>query len=91
MDVKEKVREITKQMMVEQGYVPEQCTLDGNLIWMIINKSEDPCAGCNEGRSVCGGRPPKQNEPAKAVTQDVPVIHATYNSDTRVVTIKRDR
>lgn len=48
---------IAKRMMIEQGYVPEKCTLPGVIIWGLINRSEDPCAGCNANRTVCGGRP----------------------------------
>lgn len=48
---------VWKQMMVKQGYVPERCGLDGMIIWGLINRSEDPCAGCNELRAKCGGRP----------------------------------
>lgn len=40
----------------QQGYVPPKCTLDGQLVWILVNKSEDPCAGCNEDRLTCEGR-----------------------------------
>jgi len=45
-----------KEAMIHQGYVPEKCQLDGNIIWGLINRSEDPCAGCNFPRNKCGGR-----------------------------------
>lgn len=45
-----------KQMCIKQGYVPEKCTLAGVIVWGLINRPEDPCAGCNENRNVCGGR-----------------------------------
>lgn len=43
-------------MAVQQGYVPESCTLDGEMVMLLI-KREDPCAGCNMDRDVCKGRP----------------------------------
>ena len=52
-----------KDMMIQQGYVSPTCTLPiefaGNLIWSEINNGRDPCAGCEEDRSVCHGRPKK--------------------------------
>ena len=59
---------IGKEMMIKQGYVPPNCTLDekiaGPLIWSEINKGRSPCAGCNADRTVCGGQP-KQVEDTK--------------------------
>ena len=53
------------KLMIQQGYVPETCTLQdsvgGALIWSEINASRDPCAGCNMNRAECHGRP-KQRE-----------------------------
>lgn len=46
-----------KEMMIHQGYVPKKCQLNGKIIWGLINRSEDPCAGCNVPRNECGGRP----------------------------------
>ena len=50
-----------KQMMILQGYVPPTCTLPdeygGGLIYSEINAGRDPCAGCNDDRAECGGRP----------------------------------
>ena len=50
-----------KDLMIKQGYVPSACTLPielaGPLIWSEINHSRDPCAGCNDNRAVCHGRP----------------------------------
>jgi len=48
---------IFHEMAVTQGYIPSTCTLDGELIILLINKGEDPCAGCNEDRKICQGRP----------------------------------
>lgn len=49
--------DILKEVCVNQGYVPPKCTLDGNLIWLLVNESEDPCAKCNQPRHICDGRP----------------------------------
>lgn len=48
---------IAKDMCIRQGYVPAECTLAGVIIWGLVKRSEDPCAGCNENRKICGGRP----------------------------------
>lgn len=52
---------IGKKMMIEQGYVPATCTLPvelaGPLIWSEVNAGRDTCAGCNDDRSKCNGRP----------------------------------
>jgi len=50
-------KDFWKDAMIKQGYVPEKCELAGQLIWGLINKSEDPCSGCNIPRTNCGGRP----------------------------------
>lgn len=51
---------MTKDLMVQQGYVPATCTLQdpvaGLLIWTEINRGKDPCGGCNMDRSKCKGR-----------------------------------
>jgi len=47
---------IMRKLCIQQGYVPVKCTLDGFLIMALIHKQEDPCAGCNEDRGMCGGR-----------------------------------
>lgn len=41
---------------VRQGYVPKDCQLAGVLVFFLVNKGEDPCAGCNHDRTKCGGR-----------------------------------
>lgn len=50
-----------KQMMIEQGYVPETCTMPveiaGPLIYDEVKAGRDVCAGCNDDRAVCEGRP----------------------------------
>ena len=48
-----------KELMIQQGYVPQTCTMNENIafiIWSEINSGRDPCAGCNGDRSVCKGR-----------------------------------
>lgn len=52
-----------KQMMIQQGYVPATCTLPdaiaGPLIYAETLEGRDVCAGCNDDRTACGGRPKK--------------------------------
>ena len=49
-----------KQMMIEQGYVPQTCTLPdecgGVLIYSETCEGRDVCAGCNHDRAKCKGR-----------------------------------
>lgn len=45
-----------------QGYVPQGCLLGGNVVMGLVNKGEDPCAGCNGPRERCGGRPKRASE-----------------------------
>ena len=45
------------KMAIAQGYVAPECTLDGEMIMALLQSGRDPCFGCNEDRSVCGGRP----------------------------------
>lgn len=56
---------IGKQLMIQQGYVPETCTLPdsyaGPLIYLEICKGRSPCDGCNEDRFVCKGGPKDPN------------------------------
>ena len=51
---------MTKDLMIQQGYVPPTCTMQdppaGMLIWQEINAGRDPCSGCNANRSICKGR-----------------------------------
>lgn len=52
---------MNKEIMIEQGYVPKTCTLPeplaGPLIYSEVSSQRDPCAGCNQDRSGCHGRP----------------------------------
>lgn len=43
-----------------QGYVPKGCLLVGQIVMGLVNKGEDPCAGCNGPRDRCGGRPKRE-------------------------------
>lgn len=58
--------QLGKDMMIQQGYAPETCTLDpgiaGPLIWHETNMGRDVCAGCYEDRKKCNGRPFKKQE-----------------------------
>jgi len=40
-----------------QGYVVDGCYLPGAVVMFLVNKGEGPCKGCNNDRSVCGGKP----------------------------------
>jgi len=50
-----------KKLMIQQGYVPETCTMDDRVAGMLIHSEvsagRDPCAGCNMDRAECHGRP----------------------------------
>lgn len=39
----------------EQGYVPEGCYMDGELVMALVNSGYNPCDGCNADRSICHG------------------------------------
>jgi len=58
----EKVPDDMLELCKEQGYVPANCYLNGMVVYALVNKGEDPCAGCNLNRNKCGGRPKKTNE-----------------------------
>jgi len=57
--------QIGKKMMIQQGYVPQTCTLPveiaGPLIWSEINAGRSPCDGCEADRSVCHGKPKQKD------------------------------
>jgi hypothetical protein len=44
---------------IKQGYVPDGCLLQGQLVFSIITHSGDPCNGCAGPRKKCKGRPEK--------------------------------
>lgn len=50
-----------KKMMIEQGYVPQGCTMDdkiaGPLIYSETQAGRSACWGCNANRGECGGQP----------------------------------
>jgi len=52
--------DIMLEICIYQGYVPKDCKLDGQLVFLLTVKGEDPCAGCNISRDECGGRPKKE-------------------------------
>lgn len=45
-----------KEAFVKQGYVPDTCTISGEILCFLINGDKDPCDGCTQLRSVCKGR-----------------------------------
>ena len=50
------------KQFIQQGWVPKTCTLTEQqalMLWPIVAKGTDPCAGCNYDRNVCKGRPKK--------------------------------
>ena len=51
-----------KKMCIGQGYVPETCTMDGQLCWMLVNSQGDPCKDCNENRNICICKTYNENE-----------------------------
>lgn len=53
------MKDVMRDMCIDQGYVPPKCTLTGQVVWLLVNKGEDPCAGCNMDRDACDGRPKK--------------------------------
>jgi hypothetical protein len=46
-----------RELCIQQQYVPEKCQLIGMIVFALVQKGEDPCAGCNHDRKICGGRP----------------------------------
>ena len=53
--------DILLKMAISQGYVPASCLLAGEIVFGLVQKGKDPCAGCNGPRGKCNGRP-KNNE-----------------------------
>ena len=49
-------KDIMRDMCINQGYVPERCTLPGHLILLLTTEQGDACKGCNGNREICGGR-----------------------------------
>ena len=64
-------KDTLREMMIRQGYVPAGCGLNGSIIWGLMNRSEDPCAGCNELRAKCGGRPADKDYMKRAHIHDI--------------------
>lgn len=44
------------QLCIKQGYVPKTCLLGGALVFGLVNRGDDPCAGCAGPREKCHGR-----------------------------------
>ncbi len=44
-------------MAKRQGYVPQGCRLQGEVVMGLVTKGERPCDGCNNSRELCGGKP----------------------------------
>ncbi len=44
-------------MAQEQGWVPAGCYMDGQLLFALQKRGEDPCNVCNGHRLRCQGRP----------------------------------
>ena len=42
---------------IAQGYVPDTCLLNGNMVMSLVFGSKDPCKDCNGPREKCKGRP----------------------------------
>ena len=49
--------DLMRELCIEQGYVPPTCQLAGPVVYMLVSMGEDPCAGCNNDRAICHGRP----------------------------------
>jgi len=45
-----------KWIEAKKTYTNEKCQLDGQLVFILATKGEDPCSGCNLDREECGGR-----------------------------------
>lgn len=41
----------------EDGLIPKNCLLNGNIVSSELARGIDPCGGCQCERSKCGGRP----------------------------------
>jgi hypothetical protein len=51
------MNDMFKEMCIRQGYIPPTCTIPyGQYAWLLVNKGESPCWGCNEDRKVCNGQ-----------------------------------
>lgn len=44
------------ELCIGQGYVPEGCLLNGQLVLTLTNEQRDPCKGCVCPREKCNGR-----------------------------------
>lgn len=65
-------RDIMREMCAQQGWVPPTCLLPGMVVFGLMQRNEDPCAGCNHDRIRCKGRPRKPGFPAREWLTTVP-------------------
>jgi len=47
------MKDMYKNMCVQQGYVPSTCTMDWELCWLLVNNQGNPCISCNADKSIC--------------------------------------
>ena len=73
--------DIIKDKCISQGYVPEHCKLNGELIWLLINDGKNPCEGCNHD---CISR---INENNKYVIKEERVEQRFSSDDTKTIMI----
>jgi hypothetical protein len=43
-------------MAKNQGYVPQSCLLNGQIVILLVGEGKDPCVGCQCDRLKCKGR-----------------------------------
>lgn len=59
LDDPERKADSMLSMVINQGYVPGGCLLNGQVVYLLVKQGEDACAGCNLNRAICNGRPKK--------------------------------
>jgi hypothetical protein len=48
------------KLCVQQGYVPTECLLGGQLVYAETAKGRSACWGCEGPREKCGGQPRRE-------------------------------
>ena len=48
--------DIMLKMAIDQGYVPADCLLGGEVIFGEVRNQRCPCGGCEGPRGKCGGK-----------------------------------
>ncbi len=48
--------DIMLSMAIHQGYVPQTCLLNGQVVMDEIKNQRNPCWGCSGPRQKCNGR-----------------------------------